>query len=161
MSDACGRADDPATQLDFVRLAGVAVRQAAMFAHSTDEREAIAQEALARAWERRDRFDPARGPAESWLFGLIRNVAREQHRAARRNDNLWQRLVGRDTPESDERTLLVDAVERLSLQDQEILFLKFWVGLSHREIGDRLGTTSAACRQRLRRAVTRLGRQLR
>ena len=144
MSDAWHRTDHPAGSLDFARLAEVAVRQASMFARSHDEREAIAQEALARAWERRDRFDPARGPAESWLFGLIRNVAREQHRAARRNNNLWRRLVRQDVPETDERSFVVDAVERLSHEDQEILFLRFWVGLSHREIGDRLGTTSAA-----------------
>lgn len=66
--------------VDFTELTRTAKRQAAMFESSTEGREVIAQEALARAWEKRHSYQPARGPVEAWLFGLVRNVARERYR---------------------------------------------------------------------------------
>lgn len=147
--------------LDFTHLARTAKRQAVMFARSTDEQEVIAQEALARAWEKRESYEPERGAAEAWLFGLVRNVARERYRDTRRRRDLWQRLRVRMAGRSDERLYLLEAVIELPLEEQQLLYLRFWEDLSHREIAIRISVTEVASRQRLRRAIVHLGRQLR
>lgn len=152
----------PTTELDFADLAIVARRQASVFAGTPDERDSIAQEALTRAWEWRHRFDPSRGLVESWLFGLVRNVAREHYRDRRRWQSLSERLLRvRSAHRPTDRGDVVDAVMHLSPTDQELVYLRYWERRSHREIAGRLGITDAACRQRLRRAVVQIGRQLR
>lgn len=148
--------------VDYDRLAEAAWRQARMFSFSSDERDQIAQEALARSWERRAQFDGRRGPVESWLFGIVRNVARELHREARRREGLWRRLQDRiDSPDAYERIALIETLEQLDTGDQELLYWRFWLGLSHIEVASRLGISPQASRQRLRRAIARLGRHLR
>lgn len=150
------------SDLNFAVLSAAARRQASAFARTAEERDSIAQEALARAWERRGTFDPSRGPAESWLFGLVRNVAREHHRDRGRQESLLDRLwhVISDESSSD-RVEVLDALLALRRDEQELLYLRFWEGRKHREIADHLGITEAACRQRLRRAIVQMGRALR
>lgn len=148
--------------VNFSELASVATRQASAFARTAEERDLIAQEGLSRAWERQHTFDPARGTAEAWLFGIIRNVAREQRRDERTQESLWSRLRGTNGNEaSDERLEVVEAMLRLPDADQELLYLRFWEGRRHRDIAHQLGITEATCRQRLRRAIVELGRTLR
>lgn len=147
--------------LDFELLAPLAMRQASLFARSEDDRESIAQEALARAWAHRDRFDATRGTGEAWLFGFVRNVARERHRSQGREAALWRRLIGREAAPIDDRAMVVAALERLSTEDQHVLFLRYWMDLSYRDMADQLGIGEATGRQRVRRAVARLGRHLR
>jgi len=147
--------------VDFTELTRTAKRQAAMFESSTEGREVIAQEALARAWEKRHSYQPARGPVEAWLFGLVRNVARERYRDSRRRHDLWHRLTGVLPSGSDMRSDVLDALMELPSEEQQLLYLRFWEDLSHREIAERIRVTEAASRQRLRRAIVQLGRRLR
>lgn len=150
-----------AGELNFGQLTVAATRQASLFATSADEREGIAQEAIARAWERRATFDAARGSPEAWMFGLVRNVAREQYRDRRRREALRERLRREEPTGADDQIAVHDAITRLAPAEQEVLFLRYWERLSHDEIARQLGITSAACRQRVRRAMVRLGRLLR
>ena len=150
------------SDLNFAVLSAAARRQASAFARTAEERDSIAQEAIARAWERRGAFDPSRGPADSWLFGLVRNVAREHQRDRRKQESLLGRLwhmISDDS--SSDRVEVLDALLTMPRDEQELLFLRFWEGRKHREIADHLGITEAACRQRLRRAIVHMGRTLR
>lgn len=150
------------SDLNFAALSAAARRQASAFARTAEERDSVAQEAIARAWERRGSFDPSRGPADSWLFRLVRNVAREHHRDRRKQESLLSRLrhvISDET--SNDRIEVLDALLTLPRDEQELLYLRFWEGRKHREIADYLGITEAACRQRLRRAIVHMGRTLR
>ena len=144
-----------------------AYQQAALFGRTPDAREQIAQEAAARAWEHRRRYDPHRGSPEAWIFGLVRNVAREAVRAERRQRSLWQRLLVRHASERPSRGA-VDGAERvrealldLTENEQLVIFLRYWQDLPYDEIARRTGLSTANCRQLAKRGVTRLGRLLR
>jgi RNA polymerase sigma-70 factor (ECF subfamily) len=160
-----GIEDDAIFEPDMVLAC--AYQQAALFARTLDVREQIAQEAAARAWEHRRRYDPRRGSPEAWIFGLVRNVARELGRAERRQRSLWQRLLIRQASERPNRGA-VDGAERvrealldLTENEQHVLFLRYWQDLPYDEIARRTGLSAANCRQLAKRGVTRLGRLLR
>src|SRR5438105_15871059 len=54
--------------------------------------EDVAQEAMVAALARLDRFDPARGSVDAWLWRIVVNRARDAGRAARRSELLLERL---------------------------------------------------------------------
>lgn len=52
----------------------------------------LTAETFARAWERRDRFDPERGQAAPWVFGIARNVLLDSLRRGQVDDRTRRRL---------------------------------------------------------------------
>lgn len=122
--------------------------------------------------------DPARAlgaadadaPFGPWLFGALRNTAREnartegrrevreEHSARQRGDRGDASVPARVEAE-DERTWFRDHFEALTLRQREAAAL-YADGLSSAESAARLKITPAAFRDRLRRAVTRLKRVL-
>jgi RNA polymerase sigma-70 factor (ECF subfamily) len=122
------------------------------------------------AWRRID-VVPDDGEALHWLYRVARNVLRNQYRTNRRSHSLTARLRsnGHDASPSPEVIVVrreeddevLRALERLSVQDQEILLLAVWEELPHSEIAKVLDCTSHAASQRLYRASRRLAAQLR
>jgi RNA polymerase sigma factor (sigma-70 family) len=49
------------------------------------ERDDVVQEAVARAWQKRQTFDPARGSAPAWLCAIVADQARKWRRRAVRS----------------------------------------------------------------------------
>jgi len=114
------------------------------------------------------------------LARIIENVLRDKHKwfTARRRE------VARARPLPDDTVLHLDpprasiqtpsqsldrhereawvrlGMEILGPEDQEVLVLRQWEGLSFNEIGERLGISANAARMRSERAVTRLGRKI-
>jgi RNA polymerase sigma factor (sigma-70 family) len=52
----------------------------------------LAAETFARAWSERQRFDPARGDARAWVFGIARNVLLDSYRRGQVDDRVRRRL---------------------------------------------------------------------
>jgi RNA polymerase sigma-70 factor (ECF subfamily) len=132
-------------------------------AQRTAEAEVLAQEAAARAWKHRDRFDASRDVVK-WLVGYIVNVAREFAKNRCRDatsqpqegPGLEGRAVDRSRPVDDAVTdkLLADhLLEQLQPTDRQIVRLKYWDELTCAEIRQRVGLQENAVRIRLYRAI--------
>lgn len=128
----------------------------------------VASEVFTAAWRRID--DVQIGAERSWLFGIARNLIRNEWRSnARRN-----RLVGRirqgrrhgpDQPDElavrrSEGDLVVRALDELRDSDREILIMSAWDSLSGLEIARILGISANSVHQRLYRAKKRLARAI-
>ena len=117
----------------------------------------VVSETFAIAWRR---FDDLPDPALPWLFGVARNVLRENVRAEIRRESMQAEL--RSWAESDhaeqvaDRLAVIKAMATLSEDEREILILVAWQGLTPREAAKVVGCTPAAFRVRLHRARTRL-----
>jgi RNA polymerase sigma factor (sigma-70 family) len=131
----------------------------------------LAQEAMARALERLDRFDPERGTAEAWLWRIVVNLARDAGRLAGRTELLVERLAAGAEPASRESAEiealarmqdrdLVDAVRRLPRRHRSLIALRYGAGLSSPEIAELLGTTRMAVVKATGRALARLRKDL-
>ena len=115
----------------------------------------LAAETFVVAWRRRGAIPSDPRP---WLYAIARRVLANYRRGAGRWARLLDRLrsqPGRVQPEPTRAGPAVDALARLSADDQELLKLVAWEGLSHTEIGASLAITNNAVAIRLHRARQR------
>jgi RNA polymerase sigma-70 factor (ECF subfamily) len=123
--------------------------------------EDAAQEAFAKAavrlsrLRRPDQFD-------RWVAAICRNEARSLARTRRRVPLDGKGSVARSGAGSDEACEAVrDALRRLPLKAREVIFLRFYDGLSYEQISAVLGISEQAINGRLRRAKRKLANHLR
>lgn len=140
---------------------------------SSDPAEAddVVAEVYAIAWRRRADI-PTDTPALPWLYGIAANVLRNSRRAGNRRLQLVERLQTEPTatnpasadpadgPSGEGQPDLQLALERLSWDDQEVLRLVTWEGLSHAEAGQALSCSTNAVGIRIHRARQRLETEL-
>jgi RNA polymerase sigma factor (sigma-70 family) len=120
--------------------------------------DAVAETFLV-AWRR---LEDVPEHAKPWLLGVARRVLANQRRAAGRRAALSER-VARDAerePATDRRPPVLQALERLSEADREVLLLSAWDGLSAREVATALHCSRTAAKVRLHRARRRLRTEL-
>lgn len=102
----------------------------------------------------------------AWLYGAAYKTIGNHIRSRRRLIALRDRTRRQAAPRaistelsfeiSDELRLTLTCLESLSPEDQEIIRLAAFEGLSHEEIAQALGGTAASARSRLHRARKRL-----
>jgi RNA polymerase sigma-70 factor (ECF subfamily) len=127
--------------------------------------EDVAAQTFAIAWRRRHSLPADPVP---WLYGVARNVIRNEARAARRRSRLLARIVGQHEPASapdpadwlGEPSCLGAALARLSDVQREVLCLAAWEGLDAERAAAVLGFSRGAYTLRLHRARRRLGKEL-
>ena len=126
-----------------------------------DLADEIAQEALVRAWERRQQYRPGTSP-RAWLLAIARSQVIEQHRRRGRDRRHMRDLVHHELlrhvqedsldPLGNARIhALQHCVEQLSADQQTLLDMIHGRGLSCEDAAIELGIKAPACRQRLSR----------
>jgi RNA polymerase sigma-70 factor (ECF subfamily) len=99
----------------------------------------------------------------NWLFGTASNVVAKHLRQERRQQKIAQTLavessqsyVASETDRLD-WPVLHEALRELSVKDQEVLTLRYFSGLTTRQIAEVLGIRHVTVRARLSRAIDRL-----
>jgi RNA polymerase sigma factor (sigma-70 family) len=125
--------------------------------------EDATQQTFVQAWRSSDRFDPTRD-FEPWLATIARRVAIDVYRQSRRHrghssiESAESALV--TPPPSAERIYDVwevrRAVDALPTDEQELVRLQHFAGLSQREIAQRLDIPVGTVKSRTHRAHHRL-----
>ncbi len=114
-------------------------------------------------------FDPRRGAAVAWLYGLAGNVATGMYRRQTRQSTAQQQAAGRELLDADDYARVEDridavaalrrayqAMQHLGEVDRRLLELVAVDGLSPAEAADALKITPVTARVRLVRARRRL-----
>jgi RNA polymerase sigma-70 factor, ECF subfamily len=121
--------------------------------------EDVTATAFERAYRKRSRFDPSRGNRRAWIFGIARNAALDELRRRGRQAELVSEPVdpaGFDAERSEQRLVLIAALEKLDPRERELIALKFFAGLANAEIAAVLGISESNAGTKLHRAVTKL-----
>jgi RNA polymerase sigma-70 factor (ECF subfamily) len=146
------------------RYAARVARFASITAGSDADAEDVAQDALLKAIAALDRYDPARGSMDAWLWRIVANTARDATRRARLRALLPQRLIPAARP-MDIESLAIErvttaeiyyAIGRLSPRDRELLALRFTSDLTTAEVGQLVGLSAESARRAIGRALERL-----
>jgi RNA polymerase sigma-70 factor (ECF subfamily) len=127
-----------------------ALRRARVEADAED----VAAETFSIAWRRLEAVPDEPLP---WLYGVARRVLANQRRGIARRSRLIERLTTfRSTPIVPAPVEpVIEALARLSPDDQELLRLVVWEELTHAEIAAILGISPNAVAIRLHRARRR------
>lgn len=130
-----------------------------------DDAEDIAQETFLRAWNYLKRFDPTR-PLRPWLLSIAANLASNRRRSAGRylaaltrafrNEPIASVNVEQKSAQYMEANDLWKAVQTLSVPDQQIIYLRYFLELSVTETAQSLGVAEGTVKSRLSRALDRL-----
>jgi RNA polymerase sigma factor (sigma-70 family) len=133
--------------------------------------QAVAEELTAticeRALEILDRYDPARGGFDAWMFGIAHNEVRSALRSRRRRPTLlsldalpWNRSGGRPVEQQIVRREAFDAaiqvIADLPEPEQAVVALRYGAGLSNPEIAQITNLTPNHVAVRLHRALKKL-----
>jgi len=132
----------------------------------TQDHEDLTQETFSRLVAGRDRF---RGGStfKAYLYSIARNVSHEYLRkryklAVPLETTSIAELTGRRLSsvlaEREEHRLLLDALRRLQLEQQELLELHYWQRLTGAELGQVYERPESTMRGRLRTALRQLGK---
>jgi RNA polymerase sigma factor (sigma-70 family) len=124
----------------------------------------LAQDTFLQAFSSRATFDPTRGSARSWLFGIATNIARHHARSEHRQLNAYMRSTPTANPALDEDSIAervdasnawsacAEALLELDPAQREALLLLAWADLSYPEIAEALEIPIGTARSRIHRA---------
>lgn len=129
-----------------------------------------ADEVFSIAWRRFTRVPPEE-QALRWLYGVAHNVLANRRRGERRTNRLLARLGGQRQPDllgpepqvlrNLEGQHVIEVLGLMRPDDQELVLLSYWEGLSHSEIGELLGCSKSAVDARMHRALERMRKAMR
>jgi RNA polymerase sigma-70 factor (ECF subfamily) len=140
-------------------------RLAYLLTGDASDAEDVAQEAFIRAYRSLDRFDSAR-PWRPWILSITANLARNRRRSIGRYFANLQRFARLNpdpvfSPEGEyaeqqRAHALWQAVRRLEMGDQEVIYLRYFLELSVEETAVVLQVAPGTVKSRLHRALHRL-----
>lgn len=129
----------------------------------------LTAETFARALAGRRRFDPARGDALAWLFGIARNLLADSRRRGRVEDDTRRRLgmerllldddaIERITRLADDRA--VTALQELPLDQRQAIRGRVVDGRTYPALAAELRCSESVVRQRVSRGLRTLKTEL-
>ena len=139
-------------------------RLAYLFLGDSDDADDIAQETFLRAYRELRRFDPSRA-LRPWLLSITANLARNRLRSAGRYLAVLTRAfrseqmpvgIEENSAKQMEATDLWKAIQTLSLPDQQVVYLRYFLDLSVTETAEVLRVAEGTVKSRLSRALEKL-----
>lgn len=127
----------------------------------------LVAETFARALERREQFDPRRGPAVGWLLAIASHLLVDAVRRGRVADRSRRRLGMERIEVDDDQLALVEresasglqqTLTRLPAEQREAVERRVLQEESYAAIAERLGCSEQVVRKRVSRALSTLKR---
>ncbi len=123
-----------------------------------EDAEELVNDTLIRAWRQADRFDPARGRAGAWLFGIARHVATDRLRSRGRQpgpaaEDAPDPIGHLDVDSLADAWEIAAALERLPAVQREVLLLAYRDDLSQPQIAGVLGVPLGTVKSRTYHAL--------
>jgi RNA polymerase sigma-70 factor (ECF subfamily) len=134
--------------------------------------EDLVQETFMRVWNRVHAFNARRGALGPWLLAIARNRAIDHLRSlsARMDKNAWELDVRehpslfvdmeREVLNTDHARLLRKAIAGLNANQQKVIELAYYEGLSQTEMAERMGEPLGTVKTWVRSALKHLREQL-
>jgi len=135
---------------------------------SPEDAEEVLQEALVHAWNRAERYDPARSSVSTWLVMITRSRAIDRLRSRKVSDRTASEVQREAPPQhasaegasrvlhDERRRRIREELGQIPDEQREILELAFFRGLTQREIADQTGIPLGTVKTRTLLAMKKL-----
>lgn len=117
--------------------------------------EDVLQDALAVAWRKRNKFDPARGSARNWLLALVADQARKSYRRALRRSRPIE-TPSASGVQLEPKVDIERAIARLSARQKLAVDLYYYLDLPISEVAAVMGCAEGTAKSTLADARARL-----
>ena len=134
------------------------------------EPDDLVSETFAKSWKHhRHLRGESTYQVAKWLLTIMLNTFRDECRKDGLQEEpaafLLESVAGADVPTSaaeaaEEEIKLHAMIAELSAEDKEVIVLRFWHGLTHDEIGKRVGKSRLAVLRQLQKAIPRLQKRM-
>lgn len=162
-----GRRDQAAFEAVYDRVAAPVFGLIRRVLRDSAQSEEVAQETLLEVWRTAERFDPARGPALTWVMTIAHRRAvdrvRSEAAAAQREARAASAAVpvhADEVAEAVESSLEAERVSRclhgLTDLQRESITLAYYSGYSYRQVAAALGVALGTVKTRIRGGLKRL-----
>jgi RNA polymerase sigma-70 factor (ECF subfamily) len=126
--------------------------------------EDVLQLTFTELWKRSSEYDPDRASLFSWVMLVARSRATDQirrklpepHEPSRAAELLDNRGDHREDEDLIERWRVAELLRRVPAEEERILRMRFYEGLSQREIAQRTGTPLGTVKMRMIQALERM-----
>jgi RNA polymerase sigma-70 factor, ECF subfamily len=128
--------------------------------NNASDAEDLTQECYIRAFRNWGVFDGA-GSRQAWLFAIARNAQVDWFRKRSRENRVLRSCADGEAeaafePAGDDHEAIWRAIDRLGVDQREVVHLRFAVGLSYAEIATMLNVPVGTIRSRLHRGLETL-----
>jgi RNA polymerase sigma-70 factor, ECF subfamily len=126
--------------------------------------EDLTADTFERAWRARGRYQPDRAAFSTWLFTIARRVVIDKQRQNARRPMLPLTTQQQDenalpeaqVEQNERRRTLYHVIQALSSHEQELIALKFGVGMTQRQMAQLLGKSESAVGSAIHRVIQKL-----
>lgn len=166
--------DQSALSLLYDRYARVLYSLAFRILGSVEEAEEIVLDVFSQVWKLAGRYDPQRGRVDAWLFMLTRSRSLDRLRSLQRVSKavessteaaktVPQAQISDPTEDvliSERRDRVLAAMQRLPVEQREVIELAYYEGLTHVEIATKTGKSLGTVKTRIRLGLNKLRQAL-
>jgi len=153
--------DSMAFQQLYDLFANRVFRYAFTILHDKHLAEEIAQETMIAVWKGASRF-AGRSKPSTWIFGIARNQSLTLLRKEKRAETTGSPELVQADPSKHliQHEHVMNALNELSADHREVVFLTYYEGLSYGEIAEILGIPSGTVKSRMFHAKRKLAEVL-
>lgn len=112
-------------------------------------------------------YKTSKGKFSSWLYQIAKNIISDHYRSLKSTvdiDDIWEISDNTDIPADIDVKLKLEKVREglltLTTEQREIVILRVWQGLSHREISEILNKNESTVKVTFSRAVSKLKKEI-
>jgi len=162
--------DQSALSTLYDRYARVLYSLAFRILGSVEEAEEIVLDVFSQVWKLAGRYDPQRGRVDAWLFMLTRSRSLDRLRSLQRINKAVESSTeaAKIVPQTqisdptedvlihERRDRVLSAIQRLPVEQREVIELAYYQGLTHVEIAAKTGKSLGTVKTRIRLGLNKL-----
>ncbi len=156
---------------DFVRFYDQYVEKIYRFiyykTHHKETAEDLTSSTFIKALAAFDSFDKRKGEFSGWIYRIARNTVIDFYRSKKNLINIedvWDLSDKEDVERDAEVSLKLKEVKeylnKLGIEQREIIILRVWEGISYKEIAEALGKSEGGCKMMFSRTIRQLREEM-